>query len=126
MKSILIIFFLIFSSGGFAASTRTTDADTITSSDKTKTWTMPATSGTLLVSGTVAIASQFNRDTGAGNGSTTIYTLTNAPASTSEARVFLDGILQILTTDYTISGTTLTFVTAPALGQNITVLYSRF
>ena len=126
MKIFLIFLSFIITSGAFASATRSIDADQVQSADHTKTFTMPASSGTLLISGSVAIAGQFNRDSASGNSSTTVFTLTNSPASTTEARVFLDGILQILTTDYTISGTSLTFVTAPATGQNITVLYSRF
>jgi hypothetical protein len=34
--------------------------------------------------------------------------------------------LQAYTTDYTISGTTLTFTTAPATGQTIQAVYSRY
>ena len=43
-----------------------------------------------------------------GNG---IFTLASAPASTASIRLFKNGILQLLNTDFTISGTTLTYTT---------------
>jgi hypothetical protein len=47
LKTILIIWSLLFSSGVFATPTRSIDADTITSSDHTKTYTLPATTATI-------------------------------------------------------------------------------
>ena len=148
MKSLYIIFCLLisilYSSGGFAASTRSVDADQFQSSDHTKTFSVPAASDTLVgrastdtltnktISGSsntlsnLPIATQYNRDSFSGNGSTTAFTLTNTPGAVAEVAVYIDGILQIVTTDYSISGTTLTFTSAPATGQDIKAIYSRF
>lgn len=126
MFKFLLLFCLIFSSGSFAASTRTIDADFIRSSDGSKTYTLPASSGTLVLSGNLPIASQFQTDSFNGNGSTTNFTLTYTPASNSEVKVFQNGLLMTITTDYTISGTTLTMTTAPVTGQKLQVIYSRY
>lgn len=62
-------------------------------------------------------------DTFSGNGSTTAFTTTVAPASTSSILVAITGVLQDPST-YTVSGTTLTFSTAPPSGtSNISVRY---
>ena len=60
----------------------------------------------------------FTTDTFTGNGSATQFTMTEAPASGSEM-VFVDGILQKSSTNYGISGTTLTFTSAPAASAEI-------
>ena len=49
-------------------------------------------------------------DAFSGTGSATQFTLSQTPSSASSVMVFVDGILQKLTTNYTISGTTLDFV----------------
>ena len=51
--------------------------------------------------------------TGTGDGSTTTFTVTSGTA-VANVLVFVNGVVQRPTTDYTISGTTLTFGTAPA------------
>lgn len=51
-------------------------------------------------------------DTFNGNGSNTIFTLSTS-STTDRSFVYLNGVQQAPTTDYTISGTTLTFVVAP-------------
>ena len=58
--------------------------------------------------------------TGTGDGSTTTFTVTNG-AVVLDTLVTLNGIVQRPTTDYTISGTTLTFGTAPAASDKIDV-----
>ncbi len=65
----------------------------------------------------------FTTDTDIGNNSTTQFTLSEAPAATNSVMVFVDGILQKETTNYTISGTTLDFGSgnAPATGAEIEV-----
>ena len=55
-----------------------------------------------------------------GDGSTTTATVTTG-ATVDDVLVFLNGICQKPTTDYTISGTTLTFTTAPASGNAIVI-----
>ena len=53
-----------------------------------------------------------------GNGSATDYTVTTAPVSENNLLVYIDGVYQ-QKTDYTVSGTTLAFDTAPASGAVI-------
>jgi hypothetical protein len=75
----------------------------------------------------LAPSGQVVRETPGGtiNGSTTAFTLANTPTSGSEM-VFKNGLLQIAGgTDYSISGATLTFTTAPESGANLMVSYSK-
>ena len=60
------------------------------------------------------------------NGSTTAFTLANTPLSGTES-VFLNGVLQDsgAGNDYTISGATITFASAPATGDKIRVNYRK-
>lgn len=62
----------------------------------------------------------YNTRTGTGDGSTTTFTVTSG-ATVDDVLVTENGVLQAPTTDYTISGTTLTFGTAPANGVNIVI-----
>ena len=55
-----------------------------------------------------------------GDGSTTIYTVTSG-ADVENVLVFVNGVYQRPTTDYTISGTSLTFSTAPSASDAITI-----
>lgn len=145
MIKLLILFLLaVTSSGVIASATRSIDADSITSSDKSKVYSLPAATDTLVgrastdtltnktIDGSLntlsklPIASQFLRDPFSGTGAQTAFTLSQTPFNTGHVQVFQDGILLIYTTDYTISGTTLTMVTAPALGQTLAVIYSRY
>jgi hypothetical protein len=65
----------------------------------------------------------FLTDTFSGNGSTTAFTLSQAPATTSSIIVAISGVLQDPST-YSISGTTLTFSGAPPTGSsNISVRF---
>ena len=119
MKIFLVLFLFFLSSGAFASATRVIDADTIKSADHTKTFTISA-------DGTLPISQEYVRDSFTSNSSTTAFTLSFAPPNTVEPRIFLNGILQTYTTDYTISSTTLTFVTAPTTGQEIKAIYSKY
>src|SRR5210317_489520 len=55
-----------------------------------------------------------------GDGSTTAYTVTSG-ADVENVLVFVNGVYQRPTTDYTVSGTTLTFSTAPASSDAVTI-----
>ena len=55
-----------------------------------------------------------------GDGSTTGFTVTSG-TSVDNVLVFLNGVAQKPTTDYTISSTTLTFVVAPGSGEAIVI-----
>src|SRR6056300_1967153 len=74
---------------------------------------VPAVAGTLALRPTTTNAT--------GDGSTVNYTLTNINNDVDSVMVFLNGVLQRPTTDYTVSGTTLTFGTAPANSYAITI-----
>ena len=63
-------------------------------------------------------------DTFTGDGSSTNYTLSVA-ANTSTATVYLDGLLQAPTTDFTISGTTLSFTSAPLQDEVVLVYHTE-
>ena len=65
------------------------------------------------------VAASVSR-TGTGDGSTTTFTVTSG-VTVANTMVFVNGIHQRPTTDYTISGTTLTFGTAPAASDRIDV-----
>lgn len=62
--------------------------------------------------------------TGAVNSSNRIFTLANAPLSSTE-QVFLNGFLQVFTSDYTISGTVITMTLAPIIGDILRVNYLK-
>lgn len=64
-------------------------------------------------------------DSGTGNGSTVDFVLTNTPKNMIDTLVFVDGLKMRLTTHYTltIATKTVSFVTAPAAGQNINIIY---
>ena len=55
-----------------------------------------------------------------GDGSTVAFTITNGQ-TVDNVLVFLNGVFQRPTTDYTVSGTTLTFDTAPVSAEVITI-----
>ena len=58
--------------------------------------------------------------TATGDGSTTTFTVTSGTA-VANVLVFVNGVVQRPTTDYTISGTTLTFGTAPAASDRVDI-----
>jgi hypothetical protein len=60
----------------------------------------------------------------AGDGSTVNFTLTSAPTSENNLLVFIDGVFQAHNS-YSVSGTTLTFSTAPANTRVVTVYHAR-
>lgn len=74
-------------------------------------------------------AQQLNRfwitevPSGTINGSNVTFTLSQEPLEVDSVAVFLNGLKQKKTTDYSISGTTITFVVAPATAQVLEVQY---
>ena len=56
-----------------------------------------------------------------GDGSTTSFTLTDPPVVSTGVIVFVDGIQQKLTSNYTVSGTNIVFVAAPDASAEIDV-----
>ena len=65
-------------------------------------------------------ASKYNTRNSTGDGSTVAFTITSGH-NVDSVLVTENGVLQKPTTDYTISGTTLTFGTAPASGVAISI-----
>jgi len=63
---------------------------------------------------------EVNVRTATGNGSTTGFTVTQNQ-TVNKVLVELNGVTQVPTTDYTISGTTLTFGVAPATDDAILI-----
>ena len=64
----------------------------------------------------------YTSGTATGNGSTTAFTISSG-RTVEDVLVFVNGFQLTPTTDYTISGTTLTFTTAPASSAEITYRY---
>lgn len=96
----------------------------ITNATAAGTWD-PGTTAT----STGLTASNFvTRETPSGsvNGSNTAFTLANTPTAGTE-RVYLNGILQEpgAGNDYTISGATITYLTAPVSGDKVRVSYMK-
>jgi hypothetical protein len=65
------------------------------------------------------VAASVNR-TGTGDGSTVAFTVTSG-STVSNVLVFVNGVYQRPTTDYTVSGTTLTFGAAPASSDRVDI-----
>ena len=78
-------------------------------------------SGTLSFT-TLSTTLTYSSGTATGNGSTTAFTISSG-RSVNDVLVFVNGFQLTPTTDYTISGTTLTFQTAPANNAEITFRY---
>ena len=78
-------------------------------------------SGTLSFT-TLSTTLTYSSGTATGNGSTTAFTISSG-RSVNDVLVFVNGFQLTPTTDYTISGTTLTFQTAPANNAEITYRY---
>jgi len=74
--------------------------------------------GTALEFGGVTLG-QSSRDTFTGDGTTTAFTLTQVYAGQNDILVFVDGVIQYPGTNFTLSGTTLTFTSAPVSSARI-------
>lgn len=76
----------------------------------------------LTVSGETTVDDVITQ-TGVGDGTTTPLTLSNSVVSAQSIIVTLNGISQVPVTDFTVSGTTLTFTTAPSSAMAIHIYY---
>ena len=65
-----------------------------------------------------AVTLSYSSGTATGDGSTTGFTI-NSGRAVADVLVLVNGVTLVPTTDYTISGTTLTFATAPAASAEI-------
>lgn len=57
------------------------------------------------------------------NGTNTSFTLVNSPNPSASLMLFVNGVLQIQGTDYTLSSGTITFTSAPSTGALLTAFY---
>ena len=69
-----------------------------------------------------AISLTYTAGTATGDGSTTVFTI-NSGRAVADILVIVNGVILVPTTDYTISGTNLTFATAPISGAEIQFRY---
>ena len=69
--------------------------------------------------GTVSTLTSKTLDTMTGDGSDATLTLSQTPASVNDVAVYLDGVFQRPTNEYTLSGNVITFTTAPANGVSV-------
>lgn len=67
--------------------------------------------------GAVNTAAVITAEDFSGNGSTTVFTMSVTPANSESVFIAISGVVQD-PSNYTVSGTTLTFSTAPPLGTN--------
>ena len=83
----------------------------------------PANNNSILIYSVAAgvSGSNLNIDSMTGDGSDTTLTLTIAPVNENNTQVFIDGVYQSKS-NYSISGTTLTFSTAPPNGSAVEVM----
>jgi hypothetical protein len=59
------------------------------------------------------------------NGSNVSYTLANVPQANEAVMVFLNGLFQVYGTNFSVSGSTITFTSAPSVGQIVSVFYIK-
>ena len=69
-----------------------------------------------------AISLTYTVGTATGDGSTTVFTI-NSGRAVADILVIVNGVVLVPTTDYTISGTNLTFATAPGASAEIQFRY---
>ena len=69
-----------------------------------------------------AVSLTYTAGSAAGDGSTTVFTI-NSGRAVADILVIVNGVVLVPTTDYTISGTNLTFATAPAASAEIQFRY---
>jgi hypothetical protein len=84
----------------------------------------------LIIRGSGAIVTappSFVEETPAGtqNSTNVTFTLSFTPAPIASLELKLNGVFQVPTTDFTISGATITFVTAPRSYDKMTATYTH-
>lgn len=67
---------------------------------------------------TVAASSGFALAQFSGTGAQTVFTLASAPGAINNLEIFIHGVRQTPTADYTLNGAIITFTSAPPLGTN--------
>ena len=107
----------------FLSNIRINDAYTFPASDGTNNQVIKTDGSGNLSFGQLAAdsASVMYKDTFTGDGSTTGFTLSNALNDEVQSNIYIDGVYQSKST-YSVSGTTVTFSTAPLSGHEIEVI----
>jgi len=77
--------------------------------------------GSVTESSLAANLKSFTTDTFTGDGSTTAFTLSETPPNANSILVTVDGVVQKVTTNYTLATTTLTFTSAPDASAEVEV-----
>jgi len=95
-------------------------AETANDSDLLLIYDVSATSLKKITKANLSPTLTYTTRTATGDGTTTDYTVTSG-VTVDDVLVTENGVLQQPTTDYTVSGTTLTFGTAPASGVKIVI-----
>lgn len=123
MKLLLLLLLLAPLYAG-ASATRTIDADALASSTHASTVTLPAATGTAMIS------AGFVQEKPSGNctGANTSFTLAFTPVAGSTVTLSVSGttLNQGSGQDFTISGATITLASACAIGQSLWAVYSKY
>jgi len=91
------------------------------------TYNLQPSTGSVTAATLDPVLRNFTVNNFTGDGSTTSFTLTDTPYSANSILVTVDGIVQTASTNYTVSGTTLSFgSSAPDSGAVITVVHMGF
>lgn len=80
--------------------------------------------GTVWTSLSTPVTVVYSQDTFTGTGSQVNFTMSIAPSAATQISVYVNGVYQTSPTNYTTSGTTLTFTSAPPNGIGITVVHT--
>ena len=103
---------------GQTAETTVADGDTILMFDASASALRKITKANF----SPAISLTYTAGSATGDGSTTVFTI-NSGRAVADVLVIVNGVVLVPTTDYTISGTNLTFATAPAPSAEIQFRY---
>ena len=103
---------------GQTAESTVADADTILMFDASASALRKITKANF----SPAISLTYTADSATGDGSTTVFTI-NSGRAVADVLVIVNGVVLVPTTDYTISGTNLTFATAPGASAEIQFRY---
>ena len=103
---------------GQTAETSVADGDTIIMFDASASALRKITKANF----SPAISLTYTAGTATGDGSTTVFSI-NSGRAVADVLVIVNGVVLVPTTDYTISGTNLTFATAPGASAEIQFRY---
>jgi len=103
---------------GQTAETSVADGDTILMFDASASALRKITKANFAPTVTLT----YSAGTATGDGSTTVFTI-NSGRAVADVLVIVNGVVLVPTTDYTISGTNLTFATAPGASAEIQFRY---